>query len=189
VPSLAEASIDTAELTRAQRGILTTLGAADYADQLSRFERRSSTESWRARPIERERRYSSRGRILTLKWRDLGQPLPAWFDIVMQGFADLITLEPNWDSYRGKAIEGAVINRAMTLLDALLKPASPPPSIVPLSSGGLQVEWHRDDRDLEIVFEPRQQPEFYYKSATGVEEDGSLLSRWSLVVELIRALE
>ena len=187
---VAEASIDTAELTRGQRGILATLAAADYVDQLSRFERSSSTESWRAKQIERERKYSSRGRILIVKWRDYGQPLPGWFDPVMQGFADLITLDPKWDSYRGKIIERAVIEKAIAVLDALLTPTSPAPSIVPLSSGGLQVEWHRSDQDLEIVFEPRQTPEFSYKNArSGAEEEGLVSSRWGLLIQLIRALE
>jgi hypothetical protein len=187
---VAEAFIDTAELTRGQRGILTTLAAADYVDQLSRFERRSSTDSWRAKPVDHERKYSSRGRILTLRWKDFGQPLPVWFDPVMQGFADLVTLEPKWDSYQAKPIQKVAIDKAMALLDALLRPSSPTPSIVPLSSGGLQVEWHRNDQDLEIVFEPRKTPEFFYKNAsTGAEEDGSVSSRVDFVIQLIRALE
>jgi hypothetical protein len=188
--SMAEAFIDTAELTRAQCGILATPPAADYTDQLSRFERRSSAETWRGKQTQRERTYFSRGQRLTLRWRDFGQALPVWFDPVMLGFAELVTLEPNWDSYGGKAIDKAVVDNAIALLDAMLDPASPVPSIVPLSSGGLQVEWHRQQQDLEIVFEPRQAPEFFYKNArTGVEEDGSVYPRLALVTQLIRGLE
>jgi len=188
--SVAEAFMNTAELTRTQRGTLGNLVAADYVDQLSRAERRSSTESWRAKPIARQRQYFSRGQILTLTWKDFGQTLPVWFDPVMQGFADLITLEPKWDSYSGKPIERSAIDKAMALLDALLSATSPAPSIVPLSSGGLQVEWHRHDIDLEIVFEPRQTPEFFYRNISiSAEESGLVPSRFSFVVQLIRALE
>lgn len=188
--SVAEAFMNTAELTRSQRGTLGNLVAADYVDQLSQVERRSSTESWRARPIQRHRHYFSRGRILTLTWKDFGQTLPGWFDPVMQGFADLITLEPKWDSYNGNPIERTAVEKAMALLDALLGATSPAPSIVPLSSGGLQVEWHRHDHDLEIVFEPRQTPEFFYRNrSTGAEESDLVPSRFDFVVQLIRALE
>ena len=188
--SMAEAFIDTAELTRAQCGILATPPAADYIDQLSRFERGSSAESWRGSQTQRERTYFSRGKRLTLRWRDFGQALPAWFDPVMQGFAELITLEPNWDSYGGLAIDRPTIDGAMALLDTLLGPSSLAPSIVPLSSGGLQVEWHRHDQNLEIVFEPRQAPEFFYTNArTGVEEDRSVYPHLALVTQLVRGLE
>jgi len=186
----AEALMDTAELTRSQRGIIDPATAVDYADHLSRLERASAAEPWYQKPISHERVYFSRGRILTLRWRDFGQPLPPWFDSVMQGFADLSTLEPDWDSYNAKPIEGTVIHKAIALLDALFTPKTPAPSIVPLSSGGLQVEWHRADRDLEIVFEPNQEVEFFYKNpVSGAEADGSLPSGSHLLIELIRSLE
>lgn len=188
--SMAEALVDTAELTRAQREILANPAAADYIDQFSRLDRRSSAESWQVKPIRRQRTYFSRGQKLTLTWRDFDQPLPTWFDSVMQGFADLTTLEPNWDSYHGKAIDMSTINRAMALLDVLLGPASPAPSIVPLSSGGLQAEWHRHQQDLEIVFEPRRDPEFFYRNGqTGLEQDGLVSARLSFVTQMIRSFE
>jgi len=190
LPCAVESLVDTAELTRTEQGILATVSTVNYIDQFSRLERRSSPESWRPRMVERERKYSSRGQILTLKWRDVGQALPTWFDPVMQGFADLITLEPNWDSYHAKAIDKTIIQNALATLDALLTPASPAPSIVPLSSGGLQIEWHHNEHDLELVLEPRQRIEFYYKnSLTGAEEDGPAASRWTFLIQLVRALE
>jgi hypothetical protein len=44
---------------------------------------------------------------------------------------------------------------------------------VPLSDSGLQIEWHRNDRDLEIEFNPSGGVEFYYfDEETGEEHEG-----------------
>jgi hypothetical protein len=44
---------------------------------------------------------------------------------------------------------------------------APAPSVVPLSDGGVQLEWHRRGRNLEIEFPADEAPGFYYY------EDGS----------------
>jgi hypothetical protein len=41
---------------------------------------------------------------------------------------------------------------------------SPVPSVVPLGDGGLQLEWHRKQQDLEIVFHLDAVPTFYYQN-------------------------
>jgi hypothetical protein len=180
---------DSADLTR-QQGILATHCASGYCDQLSQFDRRSGSELWQAFPVERRRAYVSRGRVITFRWRDNGQSLPTWFDPTMQRFADLITLESNWDSYNGQTIDLPTVNKAAGLLDELLSPACPPPSVVPLSSGGLQLEWHRNGQDLELVFEPGEPPEFYYRNGlTGAEEEGMASTQTVFLAQVIRTLK
>jgi hypothetical protein len=93
--------------------------------------------------LPRKRVYYSRGQAYTIEWQEFGQPLPAWFDPLMQGFVDLLTLPPNWNSCGAGAIEQKIVLHAMNFINGLLRPTSPAPRVVPLSSGGLQLEWHR----------------------------------------------
>jgi hypothetical protein len=45
--------------------------------------------------------------------------------------------------------------------------------VVPMGDGGIQIEWHRRQQDLEIVFPADEAPRFYYRNrATGAEQEG-----------------
>jgi hypothetical protein len=160
----------TAELTVQDRGILSTSASAAYLDDFSRIDRLLAGALHQPVARLRRRKYYSRGREYQVEWQDCGQPLPAWFDPLMQGFADLFTLQHNWDSYGAGPIDQRVIHDAMNLIDGLLEPTSPAPRVVPLSSGGLQLEWHRQGIDLEIVFDRDTQPFFNYRNRVNASE-------------------
>lgn len=58
----------------------------------------------------------------------------------------LKTLPVGWDGYRAPQIDHQAIARAVAFLRSA--------SIVPCAGGGVQLEWHQLDLDLEIEFEP-----------------------------------
>jgi hypothetical protein len=76
-------------------------------------------------------------------------------------------------------------------MNAILGPTSPAPRVVPLSSGGLQLEWHRQGIDLEVVFERHEQRFFYYyrNRLTGEESEKELTQNAGLLATIIRDLE
>jgi len=158
----------TAELTIQERGILATSASAAYLDHFSKADRLLIS----AQPVllRRKRTYYSRGQVYTVEWQDYGQPLPGWFDPIMQGFVDVLTLPPDWNSYGAGAIDPKIVLYAMTFMNGLLVPSTPAPRVVPLSSGGLQVEWHRQGLDLEIVFDRDEQPIFTYRNRVNEED-------------------
>ena len=43
-----------------------------------------------------------------------------------------------------------IVNFAATLLEQVCSPTTPAPEVIPLSSGGLQLEWHTQAADIEI---------------------------------------
>jgi hypothetical protein len=181
---------EAAELSLQERGILASSAVAKHLDQFSRAERRSVAGSQQPNLIARTRGYSSRGQEYTITWQDYGQPLPTWFDPLMQGFVDLLTLPLNWDSYGAGTIDPSVVQAAMDCMNAVLGPNSPAPRVVPLSSGGLQLEWHRKGIDLEIVFDPGESPSLYYRNrASGEEGDHELPKEGHLLRTIISALE
>ena len=75
-----------------------------------------------------------------------------WYQPVVQRLFDLTRLPRNWDSYGGVAVTSANARDALWFLVRFLESASVPPWVVPLSDGGVQLEWHRDGVDLEVVF-------------------------------------
>lgn len=71
----------------------------------------------------------------------------------MSDWRELLKLEPGWDTYGGKSPDPATVHKAAQLGEALAGHFSYPPSYVPLSSGDVQIEWHCDGWDVEIVVE------------------------------------
>ena len=65
-------------------------------------------------------------------------------------------LAPNWDGQGGPAPDRLVRQLAIDLLREVPSDMLPPPRIVPVSGGAIQIEWSVGNRDLEISVEPDQ---------------------------------
>lgn len=99
--------------------------------------------------------------------------LPAWVGPTISAFVGIQNLSENWDSYAGKPINRDLIKQSLYTLGLIMQAESPTPSVVPLGDGGIQVEWHRRQQDLEIVFSANEAPQFYYTNRlTGLEHEG-----------------
>jgi hypothetical protein len=100
--------------------------------------------------------------------------LPDWVEPTINAFVGIQNLTDNWNSYGGKAVNRDLINQSLVILGAVMQFDSPAPSVVPLGDGGLQIEWHRRQQDLEIAFTADDSPQFFYRNrATGLLEEGS----------------
>ena len=99
--------------------------------------------------------------------------LPAWVKPTILAFVRIQNLTDGWDSYGGKATNRDLIKQSIFILGQIMQPDSPAPSVVPIGDGGIQMEWHRRQQDLEIVLAADDAPQFYYKNrATGTEQEG-----------------
>jgi hypothetical protein len=78
---------------------------------------------------------------------------PDWLYQVLSAIKEFSFYQHNWDSYGGVPTTFVAAYTALNLLGRILPPAAPTPSVVPGSSGSLQLEWHRAIGDLEITVE------------------------------------
>lgn len=101
--------------------------------------------------------------------------ISTWFSATLKRITELLQLPSNWDGYGASEVRTEVARRALTSLLSLLDDDSPTPSVVPLSDGGLQVEWHRHSRSLEIEFPASGSASFYFYGGTSDEESEGLL--------------
>jgi hypothetical protein len=62
----------------------------------------------------------------------------------------LLKLLPGWDGYRAAPLSVEAAKAGVEVLFAIADDLSLPPQLFPLSDGGLQLEWHVADDDLEI---------------------------------------
>jgi hypothetical protein len=80
----------------------------------------------------------------------LTQPQVTWAEEVASRLNHVCALRPGWDGYRGLPTCFDVAEFASALLQRVCKPHTPAPAIVPLPSGGLQIEWHHRDAQIEL---------------------------------------
>lgn len=113
---------------------------------------------------------------------------PVWLVAVGRQINQFFLLKPNWDSNGALPID---FESAMGALAFLVQNAlhdMPAPHIVPMSNGGIQIEWHRVGIEIEISFEPSEAPKFWCLDANGAEYQGELEQQMLLVASFLRRL-
>lgn len=113
---------------------------------------------------------------------------PPWITSIVDRIEHLFTLVENWDGEGGLPLDFETAMDALAFLLTKALHETPAPQIVPTATGGMQIEWHTGDSDLEISFEPGQPAAYFYVASDGRELEGSAVSEEGLVGELIRGL-
>ncbi|HUG69679.1 MAG TPA: hypothetical protein VMM76_18150 [Pirellulaceae bacterium] len=177
-----------AEITQSERLFPPSSSVSELLSELTGRERYSSRAgATKPEVVPTVVTVPSRGKTVQFNYLDHGEPEPSWFAPVLHGFANLVTLSDNWDGEGAKRIDSAAINRALAAIEQLLPHDAPAPSIVPVPNSGLQIEWHRNGKDLEVEFNPNGSVEFYYyDEGTEEESEGPVGAGFSNVRDLLQ---
>ncbi len=70
-----------------------------------------------------------------------------------QRLGQIASLQPGWNSTRGKAPDRHILSFAATELAGLERLGIPAPTVNPSPDGALYAEWHDRGLDIEIIFE------------------------------------
>ncbi len=100
-----------------------------------------------------------------------------WARAIVQSLVKLLQLPDDWDGYGGVPIQGQIATKALTALLQVMDHDSPIPNVVPLNDGGIQLEWHRRGRHLELEFPSDEAPSFYYYEDGSESESEGKISR------------
>lgn len=93
---------------------------------------------------------------------------PAWERELVATLCHYLELPPNWDSYGGRPLRHDTGMFALQVLCRIMNESIPLPSIVPISSGGVQFEWHQNGLDIELfIAAPYDAELFVYDHNSG----------------------
>jgi hypothetical protein len=108
----------------------------------------------------------------------------------IQSLRDLLQLPGDWDGYGAVQIQERIAQKALMVLVEVMENDAPAPSVVPLSDGGIQVEWHRRGRSLEIEFPADGAPGFYYYGdGSELESEGQVSRSYDRIQAYIANLK
>ena len=79
-------------------------------------------------------------------------------------------LPADWNGYGEQPIALEAVAQTAKLL-AGLGPSRLKPDIVPLSDGGIQIEWSNAGRELEVEVGPLGETQAYFVNAEGIEQE------------------
>lgn len=89
-------------------------------------------------------------------------PTAAWQVDVVRRLLKLRELSPGWDGYGAPPLSPDAAWFTIELLGKIMRPRTPAPHVVPSSVGGIQIEWHEREIDLEIHIAAPYQCEVWY---------------------------
>jgi hypothetical protein len=94
-----------------------------------------------------------------------------WFSTMLREISELCVLPVGWDGYHGIPLDINVAVWSCQLMSSVMTSATSKPSFVPLSGGGLQIEWHRDGNSLEVAIYEPYDGEVMITKASGEQDD------------------
>lgn len=115
---------------------------------------------------------------------------PGWLASTDDALRKLTQLSPGWDSYRARPTSTRAAAVARELLRRTMQDETPVPSIVPMSQGGIQLEWHLRGMNIEVTVPPTGSPvEVWCEDLQSGEEgdfaiDGDIDSLREVLAEL-----
>jgi hypothetical protein len=99
---------------------------------------------------------------------------------------DLLRLPENWNSYGATKIRADVASFCISLMASLVKSDTPLPNVVPLNKGGIQLEWHQNQADLEIaIFEPYKSEFWFFDHRNRDERSDEIAEDFNKIEQFI----
>jgi hypothetical protein len=90
-------------------------------------------------------------------------PDEKWRVGVVDKLVELTSLPPDCDGYGGQPVKWDAGMFALNVLKQVMLPRTSLPQIVPSSIGGLQIEWHEKDIDLEFHVNAPYEGELWFE--------------------------
>lgn len=90
-----------------------------------------------------------------------------WEPEVLRRLFSLVCMPQGWDSYSALSPRWDASMFALWVLGSVMRPRTPVPQVVPSSVGGIQLEWHQKDIDLEIHVSAPFEVETWFQDRRG----------------------
>jgi len=99
-------------------------------------------------------------------------PRSKWMADLQERLDEITSLPRGWDGYDGRPVSFNAALFAANLIERLFVAGVPSPDVVPGSDGTLQIEWHRNQYDIEIdVLGPYEVVAYRRNQRTGNEQE------------------
>ncbi len=113
--------------------------------------------------------------------------MPLALQQMFDKLAALASLPENWDGYGSLPLQPLAKKTASNLLRMIFLHGLPIPHFVPVSGGGIQMEWQKNKREMELEVLPNGEILFLVVDQTGRMQEGSLPHSLSPTMQALAA--
>jgi hypothetical protein len=100
---------------------------------------------------------------------------------------ELTRLRLGWDGYSSVPVKQEAADFVKTVLYRVMAPHIPAPAIVPISGGGVQIEWHSPTFEIELAIRRPYDAELYANLENGAEPiETQLISDFTTLSQILR---
>jgi hypothetical protein len=166
----------------------------EAARSLSDADLVPATEGWQSSVLPKAAAHGTSARLVRIddfRRRYVPEETSApWQPVVLDRIERLLKLRQGWDSYAAVPIAHDAGMFALVVLNNVMGPRTPTPTIVPTSTGGLQLEWHEKGIDLEVRVLGPYRCDFVVEDSRGEIEssEDALSDDFSVLVGPLEAL-
>ena len=147
------------------------LSTSTLPDLLARSDVRTAEVEQSSRP-PRKILIRGQGRELSV---EIPGDAPSSLEKGVRAVGGLLALPAGWNSYSAKPIAIWNVKTAIELLAQFVETGTPPPAAVPRVQGGIQLEWHTGETDIEIYIDSLNKVSFFAEDVrSGDSFDGPL---------------
>jgi hypothetical protein len=113
--------------------------------------------------------------------------VPAWLQPTLDRFLELAELQEDWDQRGSAQVRLDVLSFALrSVLPKILPPTAPPPAVIPLGHGGIQLVWNAKSAEVEVeVIAPYSVIAYHFDKASGEEHEEALTNEFSHLADLM----
>lgn len=97
--------------------------------------------------------------------------VPDWLESAVSQLNGVARLAENWDSYGAPRVHQRTIQHTLQLLLQIMEPGVAAPRILATSSGGVELGWHEQGKELEITVDAPFRGEIYFCDEEADEEE------------------
>ena len=99
--------------------------------------------------------------------------MPKWAPATAAALREVLRLPHGWNHGNAKPVTVDALRGAIDALGSSMRHDSPAPDVIPLATGGLQLEWHLRQIDIELYVDPRGDLSVYVRDRqAGTEWEG-----------------
>ena len=110
----------------------------------------------------------------------MSSAIPLWNDSVIRRLEALSSMQLGWDGFSAAPVRPDVAYFTSQFLSGVLDSASTPPTILPLHSGGLQIDWHLETVDIEVtITAPFEVSAWWRDKTNAIEEEFDMTTNFS----------
>lgn len=104
-----------------------------------------------------------------------------WLQGIEKNLRDLLLLQPNWDSYGATAIDEKIVLKAFNLLFSIESKDIPKPVVVPVSDGGIDIEWNIAKIFLSLKIREDGSRFFFADRESGKRDGGPIMDGGKMI--------